>query len=264
MPSNAPVAFALALTCGLAATASASRDVQVRSIDFETGVLEVFNFGTGDVDLTGWRFCSHDFDQQRRYTQAAALTGVMLEAGSSIFVHFNNDAPADPDRFNRSALGNFAVPLDQDAYGLQFFFPAANGNVSFGNSSLISDHVQWNIDGQTNGLAEARTGQAVGQGLWSAAGDFIATQADSLRIDLTDLSGDIAGSPAEYLVTNPAANCNPADLAAPLGVVDLADVDAFIAAFLIGGPAADIAAPAGVVDLADVDAFIAAFLAGCP
>jgi hypothetical protein len=58
--------------------------------------------------------------------------------------------------------------------------------------------------------------------------------------------------------------CSPADLAAPFGIIDLSDVDAFIAAFLSGDPAADLAAPFGVIDLTDVDTFIPLFLAGCP
>jgi hypothetical protein len=58
--------------------------------------------------------------------------------------------------------------------------------------------------------------------------------------------------------------CNAADNAEPFGVLDLADVQGFIAAFTGQGPAADIAAPFGVWDLADVQAFIAEFTAGCP
>jgi len=58
--------------------------------------------------------------------------------------------------------------------------------------------------------------------------------------------------------------CNVADLALPFGVLDLGDIDVFIAAFLVGGAAADIAPPMGIVDLGDIDAFIAAFLGGCP
>jgi len=58
--------------------------------------------------------------------------------------------------------------------------------------------------------------------------------------------------------------CNAADLAEPFGVLDLADVQAFIAAFTSQDPAADIAEPFGVLDLADVQAFIAAFAGGCP
>ncbi|MEM7754059.1 MAG: M14 family zinc carboxypeptidase [Planctomycetota bacterium] len=55
---------------------------------------------------------------------------------------------------------------------------------------------------------------------------------------------------------------SPADLAAPFGVLDLADIDAFIAGFQAADPVADLAPPVGVYDLSDVDAFIAAFLGG--
>jgi len=57
--------------------------------------------------------------------------------------------------------------------------------------------------------------------------------------------------------------CNAGDIAPPAGVLDLADVDAFVAGFSAGDAVADIAEPFGVLDLADIDAFIAAFLFGC-
>ena len=49
-----------------------------------------------------------------------------------------------------------------------------------------------------------------------------------------------------------------------LGVLDLADVQAFIAGFTGQDPVSDLAVPFGVFDLADVQAFIASFNAGCP
>ncbi|USN98172.1 MAG: hypothetical protein H6810_08250 [Phycisphaeraceae bacterium] len=58
--------------------------------------------------------------------------------------------------------------------------------------------------------------------------------------------------------------CNLADVAEPYGVLDLADVQAFIAAFVSGDPLADLVAPFGVLDLADVQAFISEFVGGCP
>ena len=57
--------------------------------------------------------------------------------------------------------------------------------------------------------------------------------------------------------------CNPADLAQPLGLLDGADVNAFISAFGISGSIADLNND-GTVDGADVNAFISAFGAGCP
>jgi len=61
-----------------------------------------------------------------------------------------------------------------------------------------------------------------------------------------------------------AFGCNAADIAAPFGLLDGADVNAFISAFGSGGASADIAAPFGVLDGADVNAFISGFGAGCP
>jgi hypothetical protein len=58
--------------------------------------------------------------------------------------------------------------------------------------------------------------------------------------------------------------CNDADLAEPFGVLDLADVQAFVGAFVAGDALADLAPPAGVLDLADLQAFVGAFVAGCP
>jgi hypothetical protein len=57
--------------------------------------------------------------------------------------------------------------------------------------------------------------------------------------------------------------CNDADLAEPFGVLDLADITSFIAAFGAGDPAADLDG-SGLLDLADINLFVSAFLAGCP
>ena len=66
-----------------------------------------------------------------------------------------------------------------------------------------------------------------------------------------------------YAVTIEGGSGCPADLTGD-GVLDLADVQAFIGGFLNQEPAADLAAPFGVWDLADVQGFITSFMAGCP
>jgi DNA-binding beta-propeller fold protein YncE len=71
-------------------------------------------------------------------------------------------------------------------------------------------------------------------------------------------------SPNDIVVWPAQAGCNPADVASPFDVLDLADVQAFIAGFLSQDPIADLAPPTGVFDLADLQAFVAAFNAGCP
>lgn len=221
--------IALSGSVNVFAQSEIERQIQIASVDFSTSVVEVFNFGQESVDLSRWRFCSHDFNERRRYTGASGLDGVVIASQASLFIHINNDAPVTPDSLNVADLGGtFATPLDQDAFGIQFFFPAASGNVSFGNSSLIADHIQWNFAGQAIGNAEERTGQAVSVGLWSAVGDFIETQSDSVRIELVDESGDLAGDPSEYAVEELQLfalgdlNCD--------GSVDLLDVQPFVLA----------------------------------
>ena len=58
--------------------------------------------------------------------------------------------------------------------------------------------------------------------------------------------------------------CSDADLALPPGVLDLADLVAFIEAFTAQSVRADLAPSFGVWDLQDIVAFVGAFTAGCP
>ncbi|MEM7756155.1 MAG: GC-type dockerin domain-anchored protein [Planctomycetota bacterium] len=96
-------------------------------------------------------------------------------------------------------------------------------------------------------------------------GAVVLVEGDALVTYSTDPGVNQSSLSATTLtVTIGQAGCNPADLAAPFGVLDLGDVDAFIPAFISSDPAADLVPPVGVIDLADIDAFIAAFLGGCP
>ena len=57
--------------------------------------------------------------------------------------------------------------------------------------------------------------------------------------------------------------CGSADLAPPFGLLDLADVNAFAAGFIVMNPIADLNAD-GLFDLADINLFVTAFNSGCP
>ncbi len=54
-----------------------------------------------------------------------------------------------------------------------------------------------------------------------------------------------------------------ADVAAPIGVLDLADITLFTSLFLAQSPLVDLAPPFGVLDLSDINTFVVEFLAGC-
>ena len=72
-----------------------------------------------------------------------------------------------------------------------------------------------------------------------------------------------AGLPPIELALSIAAWSCAADLAEPFGVLDLADVQAFVAAFGSSEPLADFNGD-GIFDLADIQAFVTAFNSGCP
>lgn len=94
----------------------------------------------------------------------------------------------------------------------------------------------------------------------------------SLRgtVGQSDASGPLIGS--TYTLTGgfwpgidaAATKCTPADIAEPFGLLDLADITAFVSGFQSLDPIADFVPPFGTFDLADISAFVTAFLAGCP
>ncbi|GEM_PF-820430 len=229
------------------------RDVQIVGADFENQVLEVMNVGPSAQDLSGWRFCSHDSDEVRRYTAPTGLDGVILGAGESISIYFHNDAPMDPGAMNRSDLGGFfATPLDSDAYGIQLYRPGSTGSVSFGDSTLITDHVQWNIGGSGAGGSETRTAQAVSEGLWLMTGEFVSTTMDTRSISLTDPGDGRLHGDANYSADEP---CAP-DLTGD-GQLDFFDVS-----FLLQN-GVDYNGDT-MFDFFDISSFLQEFSVGCP
>jgi len=253
-------AAALLLASLATAASAADRDIQFRSVDLGSGIAEVHNFGAGPINLSGWQFCTHDFDQQRRYSSGTGLDGVSLAPGTSLFVHFNNAAPADPSAINISTIGgNFATPLNSAAYALEIFTPGPDGSLNFGSTTDMNDHLQWAINPASVGSASARSVQSAAAGLWTASGDYITVTAGTGLILLTDETGGELHGPANY-VLDPAPDCPP-DLNGD-GIVDNGDIGAFVALFLAGDLAADFNGD-GILDNGDIGAFVGAFLAGC-
>ncbi len=116
------------------------------------------------------------------------------------------------------------------------------------------------MDGGSNFLSQSELSAHVGLGSSAAADEVRVTWPNGQVTTLTNLAS------GRHTVTPPTANagCNPADVAEPFDVLDLADVQGFIAAFVTQSDPADIAEPFGVFDLADLQGFVGAFVAGCP
>lgn len=244
-------AFLLLIQTATAQISVPERFVQIRSIDLTTSVLELFNSGTGSQSLAGWRFCTHDEDQVRRYSGSAGLNSFTLASGQSLYVHFNNDAdPANTQEVNISTIGGgFATPLDATgAYGAQIYFIA-----SFGVGANIADHIQFSVDGLDDTSADERSDEAEGE-VWTDQSEWIAISLDTEMILLNDaaLNNEIH-SPTDYTVVAPVIL---GDLDGD-GSVTFGDIPPFIDALISGtfAPAGDIDQN-GVVDFSDIPPFI--------
>lgn len=100
-------------------------------------------------------------------------------------------------------------------------------------------------------------------GAWTNDADTAAQAEDATGHALTNLFRDRVRAAIDSW-ESAVCPCNPADLAAPYGILNSSDVNAFVNAFLRNTAAADLAAPRGIWNSSDVNAFVAAFLAGCP
>ncbi len=85
------------------------------------------------------------------------------------------------------------------------------------------------------------------------------TDADGVAdLDWNSISG------TQYInLTNPPVSC-PADLAAPFGVLNIFDIQAYIGLYNTQNPAADLAAPFGTFNIFDIQAYIGLYNQGCP
>jgi len=238
---------------------AADRDVQFINIHTQAQILTIMNTGGESVDLSGWRFCTHNTSQVRRYSSSSGLNGVLMAPGTSITVHMANDADAgDSTQFNASDLGTFA-PFEIEAYGLGIYFTNAQGNTPFSDGNFIADHLQWSLDGIDNTTADERSDEAEAGGVWIDQTQWISTSLDTQFIELTDLTFAELHGPSDYNVLGPVCL---ADLNGD-GVLNFFDVSAFLSAFGSMDLAADFTGD-GMLNFFDVSAFLSAFGAGCP
>ena len=231
------------------------RAIQIRTIDLANRTIEVHNFGTTDQSLAGWRFCTHDESEERRYGSGTGLNGVVLPAGESLLVMYNNDASA-ANELNISALGNFALPLDAEgAYAIQFYF-----QTPFGSGANIADHLQFSLGGFDNSTADARSSIAEGE-VWSNQSAWISVSESTTSISLNDgAEASEISSPDDYTVTGVTLLLGDVNLD---GAVDFLDISPFIALLSSGGLQAEADIDqSGAVDFIDISPLIAILSGG--
>ena len=254
----------LKMSIGLLGAAGATvhageRDVQFILVIPESRQIVIDNTGDEPVDLSGWRFCTHNTSVVRRYTSPGGLNGVVIEPNVNLVLHLNNDAPAGmSNHLNIADLGGSFAGFEFDAFAMGLYFPGTSGSVSFGDGNTIADHMQWSLFGLNNFTADDRTDEAVAGGVWTAVDDWIAVRPDTVLIELADPTFAELHGPMDYSVLNAC----PADLNGD-GVLNFFDVSEFLSAFNAMDPAADFSGD-GMFNFFDVSQFLSAFNAGCP
>ncbi len=204
------------------AALAAPRDIQIVQVNFNSGVVTIRNLGPANQTISGFRFCTADDNQQLQYTGTTGLSGLSLDPGEDFHIHWNNDAPADPNARNVSALGGFsAQPMDRGPWGLALY-----SSSPFGTPANMVDYVQWTDDlaNPSNFTADARAPVATSALLWSANADFVVTTPKAVSLDLTDLANNTAHSPADYnLGGGPGGGplADPIPTPVPLGAVNV-------------------------------------------
>ncbi|MEM1186610.1 MAG: GC-type dockerin domain-anchored protein [Planctomycetota bacterium] len=149
---------------------------------------------------------------------------------------------------------DFAEPLT--GFGIEFVEPELDDNV---NAPFVDSTFRVDLyDGETL-LDSAEITRPNDE----AAFIGVTCPAPFDRVEIIETVGGTENEFFGRVYLIPVEFC-AADLTAPFGVLDLDDVDAFIAAFLSGDLAADLAPPFGVIDLSCVNRFITTYLSGCP
>jgi len=236
----------------------AERDVQIVSVDTVSGVFTITNTGQETTSLAGWRFCSHNTSQVRRYTSPIGLVDFELAPNATITIHLNNDADAgNTSQVNASDIGTIA-DFELDAFAIGLYFPNDGGLTPFGDGNFLADHIQWSVDGADNANADERSDEAEAGGVWTDQSAWISVTSTTTSIELNDSSfGELHG-PGDYIVHEPCI----ADLTGD-GLLDFFDVSDFLDAFGAMDPIADFTGD-GAFDFFDVSDFLDAFGAGCP
>lgn len=249
----------ISFIAGMSMSASAApRDIQFINIHPESEVLQLFNSSDEPISIEGWRFCSHNTSEVRRYTSPSTFDGVVIPAQTSFTIHLDDDAGFnEPLEFNASSLGLFAG-FELDAYSISLYFPNSSGSTPFGDGNFIADHIQWSIDGIDNTTADERSDEAEAGGVWMDQSEWINVGNDTVLIELIDPLFQELHSPADY---NVIGNC-PADLTGD-GILNFFDVSAFLSAFTSQDPIADFTGDLNF-NFFDVSAFLSMFTAGCP
>ena len=147
---------------------------------------------------------------------------------------------------------DISFPANTQSEIVRMYDPGDYVLVVAGFNTVFSD---FSPDFTSGGVAVNQSGCAAGGLLSLEAGSVSA--ADFFELP----SGRVAFFP--FTIAEAPQPCNDADLSLPFGVLDLADINAFVAGFTSQDAISDLDGN-GIFDLSDINQFVIAFTGGCP
>ncbi|MDB4265471.1 PEP-CTERM sorting domain-containing protein [bacterium] len=176
-----PITTKIALGSFLLSGALAQSAIVFSELDLVNNTITLTNTGSSAVDIGGWRFCSHDLEDIKRYSSSTFFAdGVSIIGLGSLVVDATSVILAGPLAANTMSIG---------------LYNDLDGALSFGSPDDLSAFIQFTPEGNTDfGNAEERTGTAVTADLWDAEGSFVEVGAADTFIRLDDLNSSTGAS----------------------------------------------------------------------
>ena len=186
----------------------------------------------------------------------------------------------DPDRYGSGRPGYWAYPDGSNSRPIAGLSPASGGERNAGSSSFFPTATgtftevrsPWGLLDCAGGVREHLEDVAPeSEPLWGTRlrlnNGTHHSEVDQLNLPNGDRLDFWASQPADRLFIEglriaSVAPC-PADLAAPTGVLDVADAMAFAIGFQNLDPSTDIADPGGIFDLRDIQQFVLLLTTDC-
>jgi len=220
------------------------------------------NFDATSINNSGNYMFSGDTDGASTTDEFIAYNGaIQLRQGDTLASGPTVDGSVNAVSLNNNGEAVFSWSLDITGGDIETIFYASDASDLAGTAVPVlsvggvidttGDHVpDWEV-------TDFNASAVIGPGL-----DFAENGLLYIEVDMEPVGGGDEVESILCITVSSGGPCNAADLAPDFGVLDLADINAFVGGFGTD-PIADLNGDE-IWDLADVQLFIAAFTAGCP
>lgn len=219
------------------------------------------NFDATSINNSGDYVFSGDTDGDTALDEFIAYNGaIQLREGGVLAGGLMLDGSVDALSLNHNGQAAFIWDIDDAGGDIETLFYASDAS-DMGGTAVPLLSVGDAVDTDGDGIADWTMADFNASVISGPGVDLAEDGSIYIEVDLTPIAG---GDDVEVIlcILIPVEPCNAADLAPDFGVLDLADINAFVGGFGTD-PISDLNGDE-IWDLIDINLFVTAFLAGCP